>query len=283
MGKIQMQNRFNALRLRATAAHAMHDWSALEATLSKQLALSKSNPVLYSTRSLANRRLRKVAQASRDADVIISLEPYSPHGYYRRAEARLSENKLSEAASDLIASMERNGLPGPAVDCSGFIDLERPRAEGDYRDSIESSLPCSLFGDVLGRIRRGRSFYQHAPRPNRLPEVCASRLSPVTHSVKSCSLCRHSPALPWRRRLTRSHTLVPTLICLCHAVFRHAIYAPARPLRCTAHWPRPDGTCNDRCWANGECQQAGCPGHTAADQPHKTSTGSIACLGGRSG
>ena len=89
-----------------------------------------------------------------------------------------AKGQLSEAASDLIASMERNGLPGAAIDRGGFVNLEAPRRATDSAaDVVEGNKPCQKLGDVLGCIRRGRSFYAHASRPSRLPELAGHGLA----------------------------------------------------------------------------------------------------------
>jgi len=63
MEKVRLQNKYKALRVRVAAAREAHDWATMEASLSKQMSVSQGNPILYSSRSLANRKLEKVRDA----------------------------------------------------------------------------------------------------------------------------------------------------------------------------------------------------------------------------
>lgn len=159
---------YEAMRSRASAALHLGDWSAAEEALSEQIKLQDRSAVLFNSRSYVNLKLDRPEQSLADADMAVSLEPHSPIGHYRRAQALSRTYRTQEAGSALIKSMDYSGGDGAATDDGGFVnlpdwaDVERSVAYGvpiEGRKAPTGDGPdVARFGDVLGRIRRNRRF-----------------------------------------------------------------------------------------------------------------------------
>ena len=164
---LRLRNTYDALRAKTADASKGHDWQAMEAHVSKQIAMCEGNVALFSARSRANRKLGKFAQGLRDADVMVNLAPYSAKGHYRRAQVLCEDAKLTAAGESLIKSLSLSGMDGPSTDGAGFGDLGQLRLGATPHPDAEEeegrpNPECSKFGDVLGGIRRSRSFFQQS-------------------------------------------------------------------------------------------------------------------------
>ena len=190
----ETKSRYESMRSRSSLSLHLGDWTSAEESLSDQITMSSKNAVLFNSRSYCNLKLNRLSTALSDADRAVSLEPHSPIGHYRRAQALCKAQRPHEAGNALLASLDHSGADGPATDDGGFVDLPNashaelrgmyglPRGlpmaaaaskqgGGGPRPTTNQGLPrvhqlgseapeLVRFGDVLGRIRRERHYWQ---------------------------------------------------------------------------------------------------------------------------
>jgi hypothetical protein len=159
----QQRHDYEVIRARSSRAFRLHDWKAADESLSLQIEElgGQRNPQLFASRSFANLKLHRPTDALRDADAAVTLDPTSSVGHARRAASLIRLDRAAEAGTALLESMDRTRANGPAVDRWGT-----DRWGGAHSSLVPrhgNSTPCAdgavdLFGSVLGRIRRQRSF-----------------------------------------------------------------------------------------------------------------------------
>ena len=167
---------YEEMRARSSRSLRSRDWGAAEESLSSQIADfgGHRNALLFSSRSFTNLKLGRNSEALRDAEHAATLDPSSTAAHLRRSQSliRLGPSRAAEAGIALLETLDRTGAGGPVADRWG-ADALASRAEvrgesGSHDDhalaatGTSSSRPTSsavdLFGDVLGVIRRQRSF-----------------------------------------------------------------------------------------------------------------------------
>ena len=114
------------------------DWPPLEQQLTQALEIQPNNEQLLCERSVARLRQRKITDSIADAKHVLEVNPFSAKGYSQVALGMMFQQRYSEAAEQLVQSLECDPTHEPSAE---------------------------LLGEVLSTIRRTRSYWK--PRPEK--------------------------------------------------------------------------------------------------------------------
>ncbi|KAG1670772.1 hypothetical protein FOA52_014000 [Chlamydomonas sp. UWO 241] len=125
------------LKNEANAEFAAGEFLKAAALYSKAIKLDVTNAALYSNRSIALLKLKKVSKALEDAEECIRLRPEWEKGYYRKAAVLEDQDKLDEAIEVYKKSLKL----APAADMEAKIKQLQKLSQ-----SRKKKMSAAMFG-----------------------------------------------------------------------------------------------------------------------------------------
>ena len=166
-----LRHRALAARRELSEARTLRDWPRCELALTDALEVQPDDLQLLSQRATVFLRQRKIDESLSDAQQLVAVHPESPRGYSRAGVSLTYRNQYSEAAESLAQALELDPTDTGSATC---------------------------FEDVLGSIRRQRSYWQ-LPHPKANPTF-DKRLPPAKEAVVNAT--RPGKPAPLKARVT---------------------------------------------------------------------------------